>query len=215
MAPDMWYMISECLLKKDIQGVPGWLSWLSGLMILAQVMISGSWDWALSQAPWSAGNPLEALPFCPIPAMSEITVWFGVPGWCSGLSNQFLVLAQVVISQCHNLNVVKSRPTLGSVLSKESASDSLCSSLPACSFSPKQIKLKKITVWWLMCSKTLHLQQKLLIIPLSSYMSKTKLTCFLLAQVPGPQNQESLNQRQRAGISPLYASILACSAKCG
>ena len=35
-------------------GVPGWLSWLSNwLLILAQVMISGSWDQAW---PWAQGS---------------------------------------------------------------------------------------------------------------------------------------------------------------
>ena len=54
---------------KDI-GVPGWLSWLSSrLLISAQVMISESWDRALSMEPaWDSLSPsaLSPLILCAI-----------------------------------------------------------------------------------------------------------------------------------------------------
>ena len=52
-------------LRNGIHGAPGWLSLLGvWLLILAQVMISGSWDWALCWAPGSAGSLLEIPSLC-------------------------------------------------------------------------------------------------------------------------------------------------------
>ena len=52
-------------------GGPGWLSWLSiRLLVSAQVMISGSCDWALHQAPCSVESLLEVLsPPLPLPIL--------------------------------------------------------------------------------------------------------------------------------------------------
>ena len=58
------------LKKKKYIGVPGWLSQLSiWLLILAQVMISESWDWALSQTLCSAWSLLEILSPSLFPSM--------------------------------------------------------------------------------------------------------------------------------------------------
>ena len=51
------------LMKNICPGTPGWLSQLGGrLSILAQVMISRSWDGACCGVPRSVGNLLESLP---------------------------------------------------------------------------------------------------------------------------------------------------------
>lgn len=51
-----------------------WLSWLHiGLLVLAQVMISGSWDWAHSWAPHSVGSLLSpsSSPSAPLPTCED------------------------------------------------------------------------------------------------------------------------------------------------
>ena len=48
------------------------------LLISAQVMILGSWDWALGQAPCSVGTLLEILspsPFVPLPYVLDLILW--------------------------------------------------------------------------------------------------------------------------------------------
>ena len=51
-------------IKVRLLGAPGWLSWLSAwLLISAQVIIPGSWDRALSQAPSWAWSLLKILSF--------------------------------------------------------------------------------------------------------------------------------------------------------
>ena len=62
-------------------GAPGWLSWISiRLLISAQVIISGSWDLALCQAPHSARSLLDilslSLPLClsPLPTLSLLSL---------------------------------------------------------------------------------------------------------------------------------------------
>ena len=57
-----------CGSKSLLKGVPGWLHGLSiQLLTLAQVMISGSWDGALSLAPGSVQSVLDilSLSLCP------------------------------------------------------------------------------------------------------------------------------------------------------
>ena len=52
------------ILQKKIEGTPGWLIQLVKHLLLALVMIPGSWDQALHWAPFSAGSlslPLHLL----------------------------------------------------------------------------------------------------------------------------------------------------------
>ena len=54
--------IGLLLKSRENRGVPGWLSWMSvGLLVSAEVMISGSWDGARPQAWCSAGSLLKFL----------------------------------------------------------------------------------------------------------------------------------------------------------
>ena len=53
----------KCYIRK-----PGWLSRLNvQLLVLAQVMTSGSWDWALHWALCSVGSPLNIISLCSSP----------------------------------------------------------------------------------------------------------------------------------------------------
>ena len=57
--------------KKNYLGAPGWLSWLGiQLLILAQVMILGWWDGALSRALCSAQSACPS-PSAPPPAGTQ------------------------------------------------------------------------------------------------------------------------------------------------
>ena len=64
-------------IKSLLLGEPGCLRWRSiWLLTLVQVMISASWDWALSQAPRSAWSLLKTLflsfSLCPIATPSSL-----------------------------------------------------------------------------------------------------------------------------------------------
>ena len=52
-----WKFIFSFISKVSTLGLPGWLSWLSNWhLISAQVMISGSWDWAPRWTLCSVGS---------------------------------------------------------------------------------------------------------------------------------------------------------------
>ena len=71
------FLLFISILLRFSLGAPGWFSWLSSrLLISAQVMISGSWDWAPCWALQWLWNLLEILfpsPFSPSPLLKKKT----------------------------------------------------------------------------------------------------------------------------------------------